>query len=349
MRRTITRPSTASCNLAMYMGFLLSEPKRTTCVRLCEIMRISHDSVNRFLLREFFEPKDLFDKSKSYLNLEGGTLSVDDCVLDKIYSRKMDLVSHFWSGKHHRVVRGINLITLYYTDLQGKHLPVNYRVYDKKERKTKNEYFLEMVNEVLEWGLSPAFITGDSWYSSVGNLKAVKEYSLGSLFALESNRLVSLENSKWEQVQKLDIPEDGVIVWLRGVGQVRLFRKRLKDELRHYVVYLPDAVQLTTFGRDAFTYRHDQHWKIEQYHRAIKQLCNIERFQVRKRVAILNHLFAALCGYVHLQALCALDVMSNCYQIRPNLFREAIAFFIRLFVSDNNHLLQPHFFQSVNA
>jgi hypothetical protein len=32
---------------------------------------------------------------------------------------------------------------------------------------------------------------------------------------------------------------------------------------------------------------------IEQYHRTIKQVCHIEHFQVRGKVAIKNHLFAA--------------------------------------------------------
>jgi hypothetical protein len=41
------------------------------------------------------------------------------------------------------------------------------------------------------------------------------------------------------QVQKLDIPDDGVVVWLRDFGQVKLFRTRLKDELRYYVTFLP--------------------------------------------------------------------------------------------------------------
>jgi hypothetical protein len=42
-------------------------------------------------------------------------------------------------------VKGINLITLYYTDVHGHHLPVNFRVYGKSEGKTKNDYFLDMV------------------------------------------------------------------------------------------------------------------------------------------------------------------------------------------------------------
>lgn len=348
MFRKTTRPPTARCTLPIYMGFLLSEPKSTTCCHLAEIMNISHDSANRFLLRELYEPEDLFNEAKTNLNLIGGTLSVDDSVLDKPYSQKMALVGYFWSGKHHRVVKGINLITLYYTDVAGNHFPVSYRVYDKEDGKTKNDYFQDMLAEVLAWGLKPAFVTGDSWYSSVENLKIVKNHDLGLLFALESNRLVSIEKKQWSQVQKLDIPDEGLEVWLRDFGQVKLFRTWLKDEPRHYVIHLADATQLSSFSRKLFCDVHDQHWKIEQYHRVIKQVCNIEHFQVRGKLPILNHIFAALCGYVYLQKLCALDVINNCYKLQHDLFREVIASFIQEFIVDKNHL-NPKFSNVVNA
>jgi hypothetical protein len=124
----------------MYMGFLMSEPKSTTCTRLSQVMGISHDSVNRFLLRESYEPQDLFNEAKKLLDIVGGTLNVDDTTLDKPYSHKMELVGHFWSGKHHRAVKGLSLVTLYYTDVQGRSLPVNYRVYDNADDKTKGSY-----------------------------------------------------------------------------------------------------------------------------------------------------------------------------------------------------------------
>ena len=79
----------------MYMGFLMSEPKSTTCTRLSQVMGISHDSVNQFLLRESYEPKDLFNEAQKLLEIVGGTLSVDDTKLDKSHSQKMELVGHF--------------------------------------------------------------------------------------------------------------------------------------------------------------------------------------------------------------------------------------------------------------
>ena len=83
-----------------------------SCVRLSEVMKdISHDSVNRFLLRENYTPQDLFNEVKDELILEGGVVSVDDSVLDKPYSdpKKSQLIDYFWSGKHKKSVKGIKL------------------------------------------------------------------------------------------------------------------------------------------------------------------------------------------------------------------------------------------------
>jgi hypothetical protein len=274
-------------------------------------MNISHDSVNRFLNRENLTPEDLFLEAKSQLNLDGGVISVDDTVLDKPYSYHMDLVAHFWSGKHHSSVKGINLITLYYTDLNNNHLPVNYRIYDKSEGKTKNDYFQDMLLEILNWGIKPSLITGDSWYSCVPNLKLIKKHQLGFMFALKSNRLVSIEKGEYLQIQNLDIPKEGLEVWLRDFGKVKVFRTMLKDQQRHYAVSLPDDPQLGFFDRDMFIKLHQQHWQIEQYHRVIKQVCHIEHFHVRSQTAIRNHIFASICGYVRLQYLRVTDFIHN--------------------------------------
>jgi len=77
--RTTTKPSKAKCDLNTYTLFLLAESKYPGCTRLAEILEgLSHDSVNRFLLREQYDPKDLFDEIKLNINLIGGTLSGKD-------------------------------------------------------------------------------------------------------------------------------------------------------------------------------------------------------------------------------------------------------------------------------
>ena len=265
---------------------------------------MSHDSVNRFLYRESYSPVDWFNESKQSLGLVGGTLNVDDSGLDKPYARSINLVGHFWSGKHHAVVKGINLITMYYTDPQGSHLPVKFRVYDKSENKTKNDYFIEMLEELIGWGLQPAVVIGDSWYSCVNNPKMVRNHGSGLLFAVESNRLVSEVKGTRTQVQSLDVPEEGLIVWLKHFGQVKVFRTHLKDQKRHYIVSLPTDQDsdtrfkpLTQFNANEFAKWHDEHWRIEQYHRAIKQVCHIERFYGESQVSCQE---PYLCCYIWL-------------------------------------------------
>ena len=71
--RQPSKPSTAQCNSSLYTLFLLSEPKYVSCVRLSEILEpLSHDSVNRFLLRERYTPRDLFDEVQGNLDWAAG-------------------------------------------------------------------------------------------------------------------------------------------------------------------------------------------------------------------------------------------------------------------------------------
>lgn len=92
---------------------MIAEPKYGGCNRLAEILEISHYSVNRFLERERYEPKDLFEENKTHINLIGGTLSADDPVIEKFYSHldKTELIGYYWSGKHQKTIKEINLIT----------------------------------------------------------------------------------------------------------------------------------------------------------------------------------------------------------------------------------------------
>ena len=268
--RTTTKPSTAKCDLNTYTLFLLAESKYPGCTRLAEILEgLSHDSVNRFLLREQYDPKDLFDEIQVNIDLIGGTLSGDDTVIDKPYSAPSltKLIGYFWSGKHHRVVKGIQLITLYYTDPEGKSVPVNYRIYDKQEGKTKNDYFREMITEVLGWGLKPKRVTGDSWYASRENLKFLKNKELGVLMGIAKNRQVSINGGEYTKIQNLEIPEEGLVVYLKKFGRVKVFRRRFKNETeRYYIMYLPNMTEMEQITRQEFKQFHSIHWGIECYH-----------------------------------------------------------------------------------
>lgn len=339
-----TKLSTALCNEEIYTSYLLSDPRHTSCTRLSEVMgSISHDSVNRFLSRERFEPEDLFDEESSRIELTGGILSVDDSVLDKPYMnpKKAKLIGNFWSGKHKRVVKGVNLITLFYTDIHGVSVPVNYRIYDKSEEKTKNDYFLEMLHETLAWGLKPAWVTGDSWYASIGNLKKLRKLKLQFMFGVENNRTVSIERGQYTQIQKLeDWQNDELTAYLKDYGMVKVFRQIYKKSYRYYIISVPELDNLPSVSRHDFERVHAAHWCIERYHRALKQVCHVEHFQVRGSNQIKNHIFCAIKAFVQLEFLRVKHLISHWYEVQRDLFLTAIRGFIKSGVD---------FLQAVNA
>ncbi len=107
---------------------------------------------------------------------------IDDSTLDKFYAEKMELVTRRLpqsflevtariackrSGKHGRVVQGINLITLLWTE-GDRHIPLDYRLYEKSvDGATKNDHFRAMLETGNERGFTPRCVVFDSWYSSL--------------------------------------------------------------------------------------------------------------------------------------------------------------------------------------
>jgi hypothetical protein len=243
-----------------------------------------------------------------------------------------ELIGYFWSGKFHKTIKGINLITLYYRDIHGNPVPINYRIYDKKEGKTKNDYFREMVLEVISWGLKPKLVTGDSWYSGVENLKFLRKQKLGFLFGVETNRTVSDEPGGYRQVGSLEIPKEGWLTYLKGFGEVQLLRKDFKKaDSRHYIYYSGDDEDFERISHAEFVTIHDTHWGIESFHRAVKQVCAIGLFQVRDSYAINTHIFSSLQAFVRLKIKRSEQIISNWYEVQRNLFTSVV----REYILDN--------------
>ncbi|MCA9507152.1 MAG: transposase, partial [Myxococcales bacterium] len=197
-------------------------------------------------------------------------------------------------------------------------------------KKTKNDYFREMLIEVLSWGLSPAWVTGDSWYSSVDNLKYIRKLNLNFMFGIENNRTVSVERGTYTQAQKLeDWPDSNEReVYLKDYGMVKLFRQMYKEAYRYYIMGVANLTNLEKVNFSDFEVVHAAHWHIEQFHRAIKQVCNIERFQVRKEKPVKNHIFCAIKAFSCLEFMRFDNEISHWYELKRDLFISTIGEFI---------------------
>lgn len=308
-----------------YVAYLMSNVSGCSCTKAAQTLQVSHDEVNRFLVSSHFTGRDLFDSVQHNLELMGGILSTDDSVLDKPYTQPgtTELVGKFWSGKHHRAVQGINLIVLIYS-INGRSVPVNFRLYRQRDQKTKNEYFQEMVGEVWQWGLRPAWVTADSWYCSLANLKFLRNLEVGILMGLEKNRLISNQPGDYQQVGQVDLPASGLLTHLKGFDFVALFRTVDKDgDVRHYLLYHPDREYALAhlYQASCFARVHLAHWQVEELFRGIKQVCQAERFYVRSNSAITTHLYSVLRAFQKLVAMCRDGLIKSIYSLRDALYR----------------------------
>lgn len=112
-----------------------------------------------------------------------------------------------------------------------------------------------------------------------------------------------------------------------------------KKVYRYYILGVAHLDDLDGICYTDFERIHAAHWSIERFHRAIKQVCNIERFQVRGENPIKNHIFCALKAFLRLEFMRFDKIIPHWYDVQKNLFVEVIRKFI------NN----PESYLTVNA
>ena len=221
---------------------------------------------------------------------------LDDSTLDKPYAQKIGLVTRHWSGKHRGVVRGINLITLLWTD-GDRQIPCDYRLFDKaKDKLTKNDHFRAMLREAHQRGFAPECVGFDGWYSSLENLKLIRSLGWRWLTRLKANRNVNLDRQGLLPLSQTAIAATGTVVHLEGYGLIRVFKIVAKDGDIEY--WATDDLTMDELERLRLA---ERCWAIENYHRGLKQCCGVERCQMRAARAQRNHIGLAIRAFLRLE------------------------------------------------
>lgn len=281
------------CTKDLYIAFLQASSVRYSGLALSEVSpkNLSHDSVSRWLKDQNFRPRDIWGIAKHHIDkIEDCLLICDDTVLAKRRSKKIELVNYQYSGNVHDVIAGIGLVNLLWHGLDsGESVPVDYRIYDKDtDGKTKNTHFCDMLKLAKERGIIPTAIVMDAWYASLDNLKSIRSHGWIWITVLRKNRIVNRD----VRLEELDIPDEGLLVHLRGYGWITVFKFVAKNGRIDYVatnMNKPTRLKVKSITK--------ARWAVEVYHREIKQTCGIERCQVRTSRAQRNHIFLAITAW----------------------------------------------------
>lgn len=284
-----------------YINFLVATPRAVSCTEAARVQpdgprRAAHDALTRLLARLEPDTTPLWREAEQHIDRLTGLLIGDDTTLDKPYARKISLVHRHWSGKHHRVVSGINLLTLLWSDGESA-IPCDYRLFDKPvDELTKNEHFRAMLERAKARGFQPRYVAFDSWYSGLANLKAIRSYGWQWLTRLKANRQVNPDGTGNRPLSECQIREAGTRVHLKGYGCILVFRIDTPDGDTEY--WATSDLTLTMDERSDLA---SQIWTIESYHRGLKQECAAERCACRSARAQRNHIGWAIRAFLRLE------------------------------------------------
>lgn len=288
------------CSLDLYVDFLVASQKQYSGLELSRVapQAMAHDAISRWLAKEKLTPKRLWQASQSLVERQRGYLILDDTILDKPYATKMALVKRQYSGKHHRVVQGIALVNLLWTD--GKRIvPIDYRVYDPThDGKTKNDHGRELLSLAQQRQFAPSYVLLDAWYTSVDNLKAIARQGWKWVGELKANRLVSVKQGEYVHASDLEWTATPVHkVWLKAYGFVLVSKTVTSNGDVAYIATNDLSLTTPETVKDHYAYR----WTIETFHRGIKQCCGIERCYSVKQRSQRNHILCAFLAFLQLE------------------------------------------------
>ena len=315
--------------LDIYSDYLIAQSSQATAIGLSSLLEgsLSHDQITRFLNRNEFSSKDLWQYVKPKVReLEqetGGVLIIDDSIEEKPYTDENAIVSWQFSHAKGRCVKGINILSclVRYGDLS---LPIGLEVVHKdvqfcdlktkKEKRkasvTKNEYFRQLTRQALMNQVKFEYVLSDNWFGAKDNLEFIhNELKKKFIIGMKTNRLVALSDEErkkgqYQNLSTLNI-KDGEArrAWLKDLSlPVTLLKKVFKNEDSS-----TGTLYLVTNDLDIDSDRiyeiYQKRWRIEEYHKSIKQNSSLEKSPTKTIRSQKNHLFASIIGYCKLELL----------------------------------------------
>jgi hypothetical protein len=311
-----------------YCQFLLTSPVNYTLTYFADhVSTLSHDRVNRYLRDDTVTSDDLWHTVQETLVMSSdGYLLFDDTVLDKRHSAKIENVYKQFSGNEHKVIKGIGVVTCVYVNPGTKQFwAVDYRIYDPlTDAKSKLDHVQEMLTEAIEQkNLTFSTVLMDSWYATQKLMKFIDEQKKIYYTVVKKNRLVDETQGAeaYQRVGDLEWSEqallDGKRLKLNGFPanhKVQLFWVTVLPGKTEFVVTNDLSCDSSQQARRHCKVR----WKIEEFHREIKQLTGIESCQCRKGIIQKNHIGCAMLVWAKLKQL-AYQTGKTIYQLKHSL------------------------------
>lgn len=290
----------------------------------------SHDAVKRYLEEDKLTARMVWEQVRGQIVYDRDAyLAFDDTVLDHNSSFKIDLVRRQYSGNAHAIIKGIGVVTCVYINPKlDQFWIIDYRIYDPDhDAKTKLDHVREMLdNAINDKQLPFRGVLMDSWYAERKLMLHIERLGKVYYCPIKDNRQVDETGGErgYQRVDSLtwgaEEAQHGKRVHIKTFPkghQVNLFRLVLSSERTDYIATNDMAQDSTQATQEVCGLR----WKIEQFHREIKQTTGIESCQCRKARIQRNHIACAILVWIRLKQV-AQQTASTIYALKQGLLAD---------------------------
>ena len=259
---------------------------------------------------------------------ENAVLSIDDTISAKPHSSVNTIINYHFDHTKGKSVKGINILNFLLSSQQEDetfiNCPVGFEVITKgqsyvdakgqtkyKSEKTKNELVLENLSNFLYHNrLKFKYILFDSWFSASDTLKQIhKRFKKYFVCPLKQNRLVALSEKdklagNFVQVSSLNINKNETLeVYIKGLPfPVRLAKQIfINKDYSEGVLYLVTNEIAANYQQITTIYQ--KRWKVEEFHKSLKQNTLLSKSPTKMEVTQKNHIFISMLSYVELEKL----------------------------------------------
>jgi len=333
----------------LYSDFLGASFTKTSATSFSEISnsQISHDKVTNFLRNEKFDSRSLWKIAKPLVRMvesDEGVLIADDSISEKPYTDENEIICWHYDHSKGRSVKGINLVSLLYYS-KNISVPIGCEIVSKKAMKedpktgkmrrksdtTKNQLFQSMLKTAKNQNqIRFRLVLSDVWYASSENMVFIKKKIMKDfIFPLKSNRKIALslndvKQKNWISISDMTLPEKKAItIYLEGVDfPLQVTKQIFKNENSNDgVLYLVCSIGNSKF--DFITTEYQKRWKVEEYHKSLKQNLLLEKSPTKIVRTQTNHLFLTLFAFIRWQRIFLKQFKSH-FALKAELYHSAV-------------------------
>lgn len=314
--------------LDTYSDFLILNNGLAAATRFSEASNnlVSHDKFTRFLNADDYGAKELWQLSKNLIKSAASNkkcvLAIDDSVIEKPYTKENEIICWHYSHAKGRCVKGMELLTILCV-FEDAVIPFSYEVIQKpveycdletrkvkrKSSISKNELARSLIQKAIDAGINFDYVLADNWFCCGETLNFIEEKKKKFIFSIKSNRNIydSFDDREINAKTKLseaDLEEGDVVpVCLNLLEfQVRVTKKIFINENGSQgTLYL--VTNEASLSAENIYSTYQKRWKIEVYHKSLKNNVSVSKSPTKVKRSQLNHLFAALYAFAQLESL----------------------------------------------